>query len=73
MGNIQYVTDADGNKVAVQIPLDEWEAIKADLEIYDSEEEMAEILSDPALLESVRRGREQARQKEGKPLSEVEV
>ncbi len=30
--NIQYVTDDEGRKVAVQIPIDQWEALRDGLE-----------------------------------------
>jgi hypothetical protein len=30
--NIQYVTDSDGNKIAVQIGLEQWDALCAELE-----------------------------------------
>lgn len=32
--NITYIKDKKGNNTAVQIPLKEWESIKADLKIF---------------------------------------
>jgi hypothetical protein len=63
--NIQYVTDNEGNRIAVQIPLDQWEVIKAELESYDGEFETAEILADHDLMDSIKRGREQAKSEAG--------
>jgi hypothetical protein len=71
--NIQYVTDNEGNRIAVQIPLDQWEAIKAELESYDGELETAEILVDRDLMDSIKRGREQAKRKSGRRADEIEV
>jgi PHD/YefM family antitoxin component YafN of YafNO toxin-antitoxin module len=71
--NIQYVTDDKGNRVAVQIPLDQWELIKSELESYDATGETAEILADPGLMESIKRGREQARRKVGRRIEEIDV
>jgi hypothetical protein len=46
--NIQYVTDDKGNRVAVQIPLEQWEIIKAEMESYGAESEMgADLLGRP--------------------------
>jgi hypothetical protein len=59
--NIQYVTDDKGNPIAVQIPLDQWEIIKAELDSWDGEGETAEIMADPGLVDSIKKGREQAR------------
>jgi hypothetical protein len=64
--NVQYVTDDKGHRIAVQIPLDQWEIIKAELESYDAAGETAEIRADPGLMESIKRGREQARRKIGR-------
>ena len=71
--NIQYVTDEKGNRVAVQIPLDQWEIIKAELESYDADNETTEIMSDPGLLESINRGRVQAKRKIGRRIEEIDV
>lgn len=71
--DIRYVTDDRGNCIAVQIPLDQWEAIKADIESYDTDSETVEIMADPWFMESIRRGREQARQKIGRRIEEIEV
>lgn len=71
--NVQYVTDDKGNRVAVQIPLDQWEIIKAELESYDSDTETVEIMADPGMLESIKRGREQARRKIGRRIEEIDV
>ena len=73
MMNIQYVTDDKGNRIAVQIPLDQWEVIKAEIEVYDGAKEMAEILADPDLVETIRRGRDQARRKLGRRAEEINV
>ena len=71
--NIQYVTDDKGNRVAVQIPLDQWEIIKAELESYDTDSETAEIMADPGLMESVQRGSVQAKRKIGRRIEEIDV
>jgi len=71
--NIQYVTDDKGNRVAVQIPLDQWEAIKAELESYDADDETADIMADSGLMESIGRGRDQARRKIGRRIEEIDV
>ncbi|WP_457553779.1 hypothetical protein [Desulfobacula sp.] len=73
MTNIQYVTDERGTPVAVQIPIQDWKLIKAELEPYYGETETAEILADGKFLDSLTRGREQIKQRLGKPLSEVSV
>ena len=73
MHGLQYVTDTEGKTIAVQIPLEDWKLIKAELELYDTDEEMAEILADSDLMASIEKGREQARKKTGIPLSEVEL
>jgi hypothetical protein len=70
--NIQYVTDDKGNRVAVQIPLEQWEIIKAEMESYGAESELSEILADTDLLESIKRGREQARRKVGRRIEEID-
>jgi len=69
--NIQYVTDDKGNPIAVQIPLDQWEIIKAELDSWDGEVETTEIISDSNLLDSIRKGREQARRKIGRRIDEI--
>ena len=71
MPNIQYVIDENGATVAVQIPIQEWKLIKAELEQYDSDFETAEILADAEFLASVIRGGEQVKQRKGKSLSDV--
>jgi hypothetical protein len=71
--NIQYVTDESGIPVAVQIPIHDWKLIKAELESYDGDSETAEIVADTEFLASFMRGKDQARQREGKPLSEVSI
>lgn len=71
--NIQYVTDEKGKPIAVQIPLDQWEIIKAELDSWDGEAETAEILADSNLMESISRGRQQARRKIGRRIEEMEV
>jgi PHD/YefM family antitoxin component YafN of YafNO toxin-antitoxin module len=73
MHGLQYVTDTEGKTIAVQIPLEDWKLIKAELELYDTDEEMAEILADSDLMASIKKGREQAQKKVGIPLSEVEL
>jgi hypothetical protein len=73
MGKIQYVTDEGGQRIAVQIPLDQWALIKAELGFYGSEEETTEILMDERLMNAIRKGKEQAEQGKGRFLSEVEV
>lgn len=64
MENIQYVIDENGQPVAVQIPLDKWRAIQAELDDYTSEEETAEILADAPLMEAIKKGREQIKREE---------
>ena len=73
MQNIQYVTDESGIPVAVQIPIHDWKLIKAELESYDGDSETAEILADAEFLSSFVRGKEQASQRKGKPLSEISL
>lgn len=73
MASVQYVTDGNGATVAVQIPIRDWELIKAELQPYDSDSETTEILADAELLASVIRGREQVKQMKGKPLAEVVI
>lgn len=72
MHGLQYVIDSEGKKIAVQIPLEKWEIIKAEMKLYDSDKEMAEILADSELMASIKKVREQAGRKIGTPLSEVE-
>jgi len=71
--NIQYVTDDKGNRVAVQIPLDQWEIIKAEIESYDTDSETAEIMADQELMSSIRRGRAQAKQRIGRRMEEIDA
>ena len=73
MAGVQYVTDEIGTPIAVQIPIQDWKMIKAELEPYDGEIETAEILADSEFLASITRGREQIKKRLGKPLSEVSV
>jgi len=73
MIDIQYVVDEAGKQVAVQIPIDQWEIIKAKLELYEADEETAEILADPELLKAIQGGREQARQRLGRPIEEIDL
>ena len=73
MMDIQYLTDDRGNRIAVQIPLAQWEIIEAELEVYDSASEMDEIMADPDLIETIRRGRELARRKLGRRAEEISV
>jgi hypothetical protein len=47
--NIQYVTDDEGRKVAVQIPIDQWEALRDGLESLEDAidtKDAREILQD---------------------------
>jgi len=71
--NIQYLTDDKGNRVAVQIPLAQWEIIKAELESYDADDEIAEIIADSGLMESIKRGRAQAKRRIGRRIEEIDV
>jgi len=71
--NIQYVTDEKGKPIAVQIPLDQWEIIKAELDSCDGEADTAEIMADSNLMESISIGRQQARRKIGRRIEEMEV
>ncbi len=59
--NIQYVIDNEGKHIAVQIPIEQWEAIRAELESYDGEGETAEIMADAEFMESIERGKDQAK------------
>jgi hypothetical protein len=71
--NIQFVTDDQGNRIAVQIPMHDWEIIKAELESYDADVETVEIAADAELLESIDRGREQAKRKRGRRVEEIDL
>ena len=51
--DIQYVTDNEGKHIAVQIPIEQWEAIKAELESYDGDSETAAIMADVGFMESI--------------------
>lgn len=73
MPNVQYVTDESGTPVAVQIPIQDWKLIKAELEPYDGDSETAAILADTELLASVMRGKKQVKQRQGRPLSKVSI
>ena len=73
MTSVQYVTDESGTPIAVQIPIQEWKLIKAELEPYDGETETTEILADSEFLASITRGREQIKQRLGKPLSGISI
>jgi len=73
VASVQYVTDENGTPVAVQIPIQDWKLIKAELKPYDGDSETAEILADAELLASVMRGREQLTLRKGKPLSEISI
>jgi len=73
MTNVQYVTDEKGTPVAIQIPIQDWKLILADLEPYDGDSETAKILADAELLASMMRGKGQVKQRQGKPLSEVAI
>jgi len=71
--NVQYVTDENGNRIAVLIPLDQWEIIKAEFESYDGDIETAEIMAAPGLMDSIERGRNQARRKIGRRIEEIDA
>jgi len=71
--DIRYVTDDRGDRIAVQIPLAQWELIEAELQVYDGASEMAEIMADPDLVDTIRRGKELARQKLGRRAEEISV
>ncbi len=71
--DIHYVIDNEGKRIAVQIPIEQWEAIKAELESYDGEGETAEIMADAGLMESVARGRDQAKHRNGRRIEEIDV
>jgi hypothetical protein len=71
--DIQYVTDKEGKRIAVQIPVEQWEVIKAELESCDGETETAEILADTVLMKSIEKGRHQARQTIGRRIEEIDV
>ncbi len=73
MTNVQYVTDEKGTPVAIQIPIQDWKLILADLEPYDGDSETAKILADAELFASMMRGKGQVKQRQGKPLSEVAI
>lgn len=73
MPNVQYITDESGTPVAVQIPIQDWKLMMAELKPYDSDSETAEILADAELLADVIRGRKQVKQRQGKPLAEVAI
>jgi hypothetical protein len=71
--NIQYVTNTEGDRVAIQIPLEQWEIIKAELGLYNGDDETAEIMADVDLMQSIKTGREQARRGGGRRLEEINV
>lgn len=71
--NIQYVIDNEGKHIAVQIPIEQWEAIKAELESYDGDSETAEIMADAGFVESIERGRDQAKRRTGRRVDEIDV
>jgi hypothetical protein len=71
--NIQYVTNTEGDRIAVQIPLEQWEIIKAELGLYNGDDETAEIMADVDLVQSIKTGREQARRGVGRRLEDVNV
>ncbi len=71
--DIQYVTDNEGKRIAVQIPLDQWERIKAELESYDGEIETAEIMADNEFMKSIERGKDQARRRIGRRIEEIDI
>ena len=73
MTTVQYVTDESGTPVAVQISIQDWKLIKAELDSYDEERETAEILADSEFIASITRGREQVSRRSGRSLSEVSV
>jgi hypothetical protein len=71
--DIQYVTDNEGRRIAVQIPLDQWEIIKAELESYNGDVETAEIMADAEFMKSIERGRDQAKKRIGRRIEEIDV
>lgn len=71
--SVQYVTNDKGKRIAVLLPIDQWQRILEELGIYGSDDETAEILADPAFLARIAKGRGQARKREGRPLGEVKV
>ncbi len=71
--NIQYVIDNEGKRIAVQIPIEQWEAIKAELESYDGDSETAEIMADAGFMESIKKGRAQAKHRTGRRIDEIDV
>ena len=70
--DIHYVTDNEGKRIAVQIPLDQWEIIKAELESYDGDIETAEIMADIDFMKSIERGTDQAKRKIGRRIEEID-
>lgn len=71
--DIQYVTDNEGRRIAVQIPLDQWELIRAELESYDGDIETAEIMTDSEFRESIEKGRDQAKRRIGRRIEEIDI
>jgi hypothetical protein len=65
------VIDDEGKRIAVQIPIEQWEATKADLESYGGE--TAKIIADAGLMESIERGRNQAKHRTGRRIEEIDV
>ena len=65
--------DNEGKRIAVQIPIKQWEAIKAELESYDGNIETAEIMADAGLMESIEKGRDQAKRRTGQRIEEIDV
>ena len=41
--DIQYVTDNEGNRIAVLIPIGQWESIKAELDDIEATEDRIDV------------------------------
>lgn len=59
--NIQFVTDIDGQKQAVQIDLHTWEILMAYLKDISTEEATEELLAIPGLVEAIEQSKQRVR------------
>lgn len=71
--DVQYVTDEKGKRTAVLLSISQWQKIVAEIGEYDGNDELAEIMAEPALVSSITKGRSQSRERRGRPINEVEV
>ncbi len=67
------MTENEGKRIAVQIPLEQWEVIKAVLGSSDDQAETLEIVEDIPFMESIEKRRDQAKRKVGRRIEEIDV